>query len=292
MISKPKPDSSGSASVSSLSAKRRASGFASRVARAVAIARRRDRAVDAKEARLEAPPAQAPLLERCAKRGSELGEHRQDVGALCDRLGKAPLGAADGHDPARRDRSVESARRAVEGNEKRGAEAGGERRARAVHEIADALEPHAHESDGDIRREGEGDDGERSYAHCILAGGHDAPRPEPRESARCVGSPRNGAHCADPRPLEIADDFREERPLAAREMRAARDVEHEAVGEIDGDDRREAVAPVADLREEGGVFRRRRLGDGKVGNARAGVGEREAGLEPEGSRAGVEGDEA
>ena len=79
--------------------------------------------------------------------------------------------------------------------------------------------------------------------------------------------------------------------LAAEQMGAAGDVEHEAVGRIEADQRRVAVAPVGDGIEQAAVRRRLAGGDGKAGKHRARIGERHAGPQAEALRRIVHGDD-
>ncbi len=69
--------------------------------------------------------------------------------------------------------------------------------------------------------------------------------------------------------------------LAAEQMRAAGDVEQKAVGRIEADQRRVAVAPVGDRDRHASVGGRIGIGNGDARIHRARIGERHAGREPE-----------
>ena len=78
-----------------------------------------------------------------------------------------------------------------------------------------------------------------------------------------------------------------QRPLAAEEMGAARDIEPEPIGAVDGDQGRIAAAPIGEPRE-----RRRIAGavgreDGEIGPERPGIGQRQAGQDALGRRGAI-----
>ena len=82
---------------------------------------------------------------------------------------------------------------------------------------------------------------------------------------------------------------RRERRLAAEQMRAAGDVEHQPVRRIEPDQRRIAVAPVGDRFEQTPVGLRIGIRDRQARIHRARIGERHAGLEAEPRRGVVQG---
>ena len=74
-------------------------------------------------------------------------------------------------------------------------------------------------------------------------------------------------------------------------MRAARDVEQDAVRRIDRDERGVALAPVGDVVEELAVACRVLGDDGKIRITRAGFGERQARPQPQGFRPRIDRDQ-
>ena len=109
------------------------------------------------------------------------------------------------------------------------------------------------------------------------------------------GCPRGvGEAGADAHPWAASRDDRSarERRLAAEQMRAAGDVEHKPVRRIEPDQRRVAVAPVGDAREQPGVGGEVGGHDGEAGNPGLRLGDSEAGDEPEALRRPVDRDQA
>ena len=82
-----------------------------------------------------------------------------------------------------------------------------------------------------------------------------------------------------------------QRLFAAGEMRYARNIEHQAVGAIEGGKRGEARAPVAQTLEKPRLFRRIRLDRDEGGMARARVRQRQSGRQAEPRGVGVDADE-
>ena len=74
-------------------------------------------------------------------------------------------------------------------------------------------------------------------------------------------------------------------------MRAAGNVEQNAVGGIDGDERRIAQAPIGDLREKLAVVRQMFGDDGEIGVAGAGLGERQTRSQAQSFRRRIDGDQ-
>ena len=86
--------------------------------------------------------------------------------------------------------------------------------------------------------------------------------PPPRRSRPCRRPP---ARAAKPSAVMRVDQIARQRRLAAEQMRAAGDVEHQAVRRIEPDQRRVAVAPVGDRFEQLRVGRRIFLHDHEIG---------------------------
>ncbi len=101
------------------------------------------RAVGAEQRELDLARAVAAALERQLQARGELLHHGEHVLFARDRLGKTLLGQIGRHRPQRRERLALAAERAVELAQQIGAEAGGERRARQIQNVADALEADA-----------------------------------------------------------------------------------------------------------------------------------------------------
>ena len=75
-------------------------------------------------------------------------------------------------------------------------------------------------------------------------------------------------------PFESRKKIGEKLVFGAIKMRAAGNVEQEAVGRIDREQRRVALAPIGDGVEQAPVVRRMLGDDGEIGIARARFGER------------------
>ena len=252
-------------------------------------------AVDAIEAKLDPPrPLRLPLEQHDEIVG-ELAQGRLD---RLDRLhgrGEAPLGAEIGRGEARRDRGALEALERVEPGHRERAEPRRDRRAGPEGDVADALQAGPrHVGDG-VAVEAEG--GERQVVEELCEGlvaqilGRDL-------LARKAGERPGGARIAgdagrgrDAERGEAADASVHQRLFAAEEMRHARNVEHQAVGAIEGGERGEARAPVAQALEKPRLFRRVRLDRDEGGMARARVRQRQAGRQAEPRGVRVDADE-
>ncbi len=208
-----------------------------------------------------------------------------------DRLGEAALGDEGRDRPARADRLLLAAERLVEPAEERAAEAGGERRARRIHDLADPLQPDPVEGRDCLRVEAERGEREgREHRRRLL----DCDDRAGREPRRCRGGAgRAGDRGAGGEALrrEAGEEVGDHRVFAAEEMCAAGHVEHQAVV-IERDERRVALGPVGDRGKERGVGGRVLVDRVKRRDHGAGIGERLAGLEAEAHCCLIEGDEA
>ena len=187
-----------------------------------------------------------------------------------DRLGEAALRHIGRHRQARRDRLVLAADGLVEAAHEMLAEARGERRARAVDHVGDALRARparasatvsgANPQRGERQREQgvarllEGSEraarsiapsrGRRTRHRCVV-------RRRLRSAYRATAQAQptvsaTAARAWKPCAREPRHDVAAQRLLAAEQMRAAGDVEQEPVRRIEADQRRVAVAPVGD----------------------------------------------
>ncbi len=105
---------------------------------------------------------------------------------------------------------------------------------------------------------------------------HSAPKPVSGDAPGAAGRARNRDARAQTLGGEARHDIAAKRRLSAEQMRAAGDVEHDARGGIDPDQRGIAVAPIGDRLEQPPVRRGIALRDLQRGMARARIGERRA----------------
>ena len=112
-------------------------------------------AVDAKKAELQRARALHLALQHPTRSSASRASVAIAAASPADRAREAPLGDEFGRGEARRDRGARSAHQFVEPRDDVGAETGGDRRARAQSEVADALEARAREIGGKIGRDPE-----------------------------------------------------------------------------------------------------------------------------------------
>ena len=95
-----------------------------------------------------------------------------------------------------------------------------------------------------------------------------------RDGPGAAGGVGDGGAGVETLRREAGEEVAAERSFPAEQMGAAGDVEHQAVGQVEADERRVAVAPVGDVFERLPV--RRLVGgrDGEAGMHGAGIGER------------------
>ena len=216
----------------------------------------------------------------------------EHVGLARDRLGKALLGHRGRHRQARRDRLVGVAQRLIEAEQQRLAEARGERRARARGEIGDAGQAGGFQVRDGLGIDAQRRDRQRQHGRFGFAARDDARLAIARDApgaADRVGDRDAGAQTLLREPR---DQIAGERRLAAEQMRAAGDVEQQAIRRIEADQRRIAVAPVGDGFEQTPVGLRIGVHDRQLRIHGAGVGEPHADLEAEPRRAVVQGGDA
>ena len=142
--------------------------------------------------------------------------------------------------------SSASAQRLIEAQQQRLAEARGERRARARGEIGDAGEAGGFQVRDDVGIEAQRRDRQRQHGRFGFAARDDAGLAIARDAPGAAD--RVGNRDAGVKPLmrEPRDQIAGQRRFAAEQMRAAGDVEQQAVRRIEADQRRVAVAPVGD----------------------------------------------
>ena len=112
-----------------------------------------------------------------------------------------------------------------------------------------------------------------------------------RDGPGAAGGVGDGGAGMETLRAKAGEEVAGERGFAAEQMGAAGDVEHQAVGEIEADERRVAVAPVGDVFEKPAVRRSVGGGDGEAGMHGAGIGERHACPQAEALRRIVHGDD-
>ena len=205
--------------------------------------------------------SRAPSPRRSSSAPSSCGElldGAEHVALERDRLGEAPLGHAGRHRQARRDRLVLAARAPDRGgartprrSARRAARAGG--RCTSAMRLRPTCASASTVSGAMPQR------GERQRQQSASPASRPAARLQPR-IADSAPPPRRSRPCRRPRrapasPARPAARTRSraQRRLAAEQMRAAGDVEHQPVRRIEPDQRRVAVAPVGDRFEQRAV---------------------------------------
>jgi hypothetical protein len=186
----------------------------------------------------------------------------------------------------RGERLVLAAERAVELAQKLGAEAGHERRARQIENIGDAFQAEARQRGDHLGRHSQCCERQRHQRVTLLA------RSDGRLVVETHGSPCRADGRSDGgagRKAEVRharDEIIAKFLLAAEEMRAAADVEQDAVGRIGGDERRVALTPVGNGLEQARIGRLILRHGGEGGMHGAGLRQREtcAQAEPFGRR--------
>ena len=150
------------------------------------------------------------------------------------------------------------AERAVELAQQIRAEAGGKRRARQIDNVADALEADARQRRHGHGRKPQRGERQRRQQLALLAIGITLRFADMRGGPGGANSSGNGKRIGEASPFDALAEIGDQRRFAAIKMRAAGDVEQQAVGRIAGDQRRVAQAPVGDffqqLRVGLGVF--------------------------------------
>ena len=182
---------------------------------------------------------------------------------MAERFGETPFEDERGDRTSRSDADVAALGEAGELVGGGFAEACGQRRGRAAGEIADTLEAGAAECLRILRIEFEGIDRQCTDCRSIVA----------RVRACRVGGVGKSGPDMHPQPPEPGDQIVAQRFLAAEQMRAAADVEDQAIGAVDRDHRRIAVAAIGDALKPGGIGLPVNIDGDDVGLARAGIGE-------------------
>ena len=145
------------------------------------------------------------------------------------------------------------AERTVELAQHFGAEAGGERRARQIDDIADALQADAGEACDRRRRKPQRGERQWREQRALFAAGITCRFAIMRGSPGGADGAGNGERIGKAGVFQAAAEIGDQFTLAAVKMRAAADVEQQAVGRIAGDQRRVAQAPVGNGLEQGSI---------------------------------------
>ena len=209
----------------------------------------------------------------------------EHVGLARDRIGKALLGHRGRHRQARHDRFVGAAQRLIETEQQRLAEARGERRARPRGQIGDADEARGLQVRDDVGIDAQRRDRQRQHGRFGFAARDDALFAIARDAPGAADRVGNRDAGAQALLREPRDQIAGERRFAAEQMRAAGDVEQQAIRRIEADQRRVAVAPVGDGFEQAPVGLRIGVHDRQRRIHGAGVGEPHADLQAEPRRA-------
>ena len=250
------------------------------------------RAVDAEERELEDACPLPARLELLLQRAGKRGEGRGDVILKRDRLGEAALGDQGGERPARVDRLFLLSERLIEPAEKIAAETGGKRRARRIHDLADALQADALQREDGVVIEAQGGKRERRDRRGRGADRDDAGQAEAGDGGGGAGRVGNRRAGEEALRLQPGNEIGAQRCLAAEKMRRAGDVEHQAVRRRQGHQRRVPLRPVGDRRKQGRIRGAVLVDDLQRRDHGAGIGERLADGEPYPLRRLIEGNQA
>ena len=176
----------------------------------------------------------------------------------------------------RRDRFILAAERLIDAAHELRAEARRKRRARTVEYISDVFESDLRERFDRFRSKSQCGEGKRRDRASCFAHGYDAISAEPCHRPRT--SHRIGDRDARLITLRLKPprQIGRERGLAAEQMRAAGNVEHQPVGRLEPDQRCVAVAPVGDRFEQREVRMLVGIRDPDLRIHRACVGQRHA----------------
>ena len=144
--------------------------------------------------------------------------------------------------PQRGDPPVLMAERTAKPRRQIFAETGRQRRGGARSQIADRLQPGARQRHHRLRGQDERRGRQPRDRLRIASGGHDAAAPEPGDGMRGLRRAGDGTATMQPRSGHPVGDERKQAGLAAEEMSAAGDVEHQPVRGIERHQRRETLA--------------------------------------------------
>src|SRR5262249_14120457 len=193
----------------------------------------------AEEGKLEAPRPLAARRQRRLEPRREPLDAREHVLLARDRLVKALLRDIARDPQTRGQRFGFGAKRAVELAQEIDAEAGGERRARQVEDVADAFQADPRQCGDRLVRQAQRCEGQWRKTFALAATCIRRRRmAEARRGGSRADGGGDGGTCRKAEPHHAREEIAAKIRLAAEEMRAAADVEQNAVGRIDGGGRR------------------------------------------------------
>ena len=216
------------------------------------------RTIGTEKAHLEGSPPFAAPLQHAHRLGDKAGKRRLDILGSSDRLGETTFDDAIRHGPARHDARILLARNAPQPRQQLLAEAGRKRQARPLQQVPDGLEAGAGKRGCGLMGNGERRDKERRNGLRFGTRRHDRHAPEPCKRLRRIGRAGGRGACGKPRPRHAMQHVSAQSRLPAEEMRAAGNIEDQAIRRIERHERRPAVAIIGDGLEQ------RRIG-GRIG---------------------------
>ena len=238
-------------------------------------------AVDPEQRAHDLPCAVAALLQRARQLVAQLLNHGQNIALERDRLEEPALGCVRRYRPPRRDCFARKAQGLIETGEQLSAKPRGQWRARQIGDVADTLQ-----ADTQQRIDGVGwqfQRGERQrQQHGAHAGVGDDPagavaRNAPGAGGRTRDRGFDGeALCRQPVVHGLL-----QRRFAGKQMRAAGDVEHDAVWRVEPGVGRPAARPIGEAFEDLLLGLGIGVGNTDVGMARAHVGKGQTRIETE-----------
>ena len=223
-------------------------------------------AIGAEKGDLHQPCALPPPLQHAVKLVRQMLNGTEHVLFASDGIGETPLRYSGGQRQPRTDRFILTAERLINAADEILSIAGGERSARAIQHIGNAFQTSLRQRGHGFRIDPQSRERQRRQSFARRGFSHDRcpaiARDRPGAADR-VGHRHAGLQTLPGQPL---DQITAERRLAAEQMRAAGDVEQDAVRHVETSQRRIAVAPVSDGFEQGRVrlrigIRRRQRAD-------------------------------
>ena len=250
-----------------------------------------DHAIGAEESKLEATGAVPARCQRRLEPRREPLDGCEHVLFARDWFVKVFFGDIGRDRQPRSERLVFACERAIEHAQEISAEAGGERRARQVEDVADAFQADPRQRGDHVTRQPQCRERQGRKKIALLIGWGNCRRTETRGGGGRTDAGGNGGACRKAEPGHPRKEIVAKFLFAAEEMRAAADVEQNAVGWIGGEEGRVALAPVGHGVEEArvGCLVLRHRGEGGVHGA--GLCQREAGGKSEPLRRGIDRDE-
>ncbi len=239
------------------------------------------RPVAAMEADLEDAPALAALLQHPRGLRDQPGDHLLQPVEIEHRLGEMALDQAGRRRAQRREPGILMAEHAPQPRHQVLAETGRQCLGGALGKIGQRPQARPGQGERGLGRKLQRRDRQRPQPGLVLPGRHDPAPAEAGQRMGGLGRARDGRAERETAALHPAADRRQQRALPAEEMGAAGDVEQQALGAIERDQRGEAIAEGGEPHQQGLVGLRLGLDRDQPGNAGPRVGQGQVPREPQ-----------